>query len=71
LALITLLIKAIRVLSGELKPSFIKQTNSVTFSLQDTEVTGLVPGAYQIFGEAVGLEQGPLSLIRITAELLE
>jgi hypothetical protein len=26
---------------------------------------------YQIFGEVVGLERGPLSLVRITEELLE
>jgi hypothetical protein len=26
---------------------------------------------YQIFSEAVGLEQGPLSLVRIIVELLE
>jgi hypothetical protein len=28
-------------------------------------------GRYYIFGEVVGLERGPLSLVRITEELLE
>jgi hypothetical protein len=28
-------------------------------------------GRYQIFWEVVGLERGPLSLVRITEELLE
>jgi hypothetical protein len=32
---------------------------------------GLDSQRYQIFWEVVGLEQGPLSLVRITEELLE
>jgi hypothetical protein len=35
----------------------------------DPEVPGSIP--YQIFSEVVGLERGPLSLVRIIEELLE
>jgi hypothetical protein len=40
------------------------------FFAADLEVPGSIPG-YQIFGVAVGLERGPLSLVRINEELLE
>jgi hypothetical protein len=33
--------------------------------------TGFDSRRYQIFREVVGLERGPLSLVRITEELLE
>jgi hypothetical protein len=35
------------------------------------EVPGSIPGASKIFRITVGLERGPLSLVRINEELLE
>jgi hypothetical protein len=35
------------------------------------EVPGSIPGATRFFLEVVGLERGPLSLVRIIEELLE
>jgi hypothetical protein len=37
----------------------------------DPEVPGSIPGATRFFWEVVGLERGPLSLVRIIEELLE
>jgi hypothetical protein len=63
---------------------YVNVTNAETYLLMD-RLCGLVvrvpgygyggPGfdsrRYQMFWEAVGLERGPLSLVRITEELLE
>jgi hypothetical protein len=37
----------------------------------DPEIPGSIPQHYQILWEVVGLERGPLSLLRIIEELLE
>jgi hypothetical protein len=37
----------------------------------DPEVPGSIPGSATFFLEVVGLERGPLSLVRIIEELLE
>jgi hypothetical protein len=37
----------------------------------DTEVSGSILGVNRFSGEVVGLERGPLSLVRIIEELLE
>ena len=42
-----------------------------SFWLQDTEVSGSIPGATRFFWVVVGLERGLLSLVRSTEELLE
>jgi hypothetical protein len=39
--------------------------------VRDPEVPGSIPGVTRFFCEVVGLERGPLSLVRITEELLE
>jgi hypothetical protein len=41
------------------------------FLATDPEVPGSIPGATSFFLEVVGLERGPLSLVRITEELPE
>jgi hypothetical protein len=41
------------------------------FLAADPEVPGSIPGATRFFCEVVGLERGPLSLVRIIEELLE
>jgi hypothetical protein len=62
-----------------------EQGNSISCTIQCDRLCGLVvrvpgyrsrgPGfdsrRYEIFGEVVGLERGPLSLVRINEELLE
>ena len=40
------------------------------FLATDTEVSGSIPGC-QVFWVVVGLERGPLSLVRSIEELLE
>ena len=41
------------------------------FLATDTEVPGSIPGATRFFLVIVGLERGPLSLVRSIEELLE
>jgi hypothetical protein len=45
--------------------------NGSEFLATDTEVPGLIPVATRFFWEVVGLERGPLNLVRIIEELLE
>jgi hypothetical protein len=41
------------------------------FLATDIEVLGSIPGSWRFFWEAAGLERDPLSLVRITEDLIE